>query len=443
MTAHEIPTDVPRWLEGLPADRAVLMLVRHSVRGPIPHGDAGNDVPLTQHGETLATELGRLIGQRIGRVVSSPVGRCVATAARLVEGSGATRTIGLSRMLGNPGVFVVDGAAAWPNWLQRRNAGMMEHLMTADPPLPGLAVAGEAARQLVHYMLTETGAEPGVHVFVTHDAVLLPTVAQLQGRILPSEDWPGFLDAAFLWIEDGRLVVCYRTRRHELALPVCELTLPHAVELARREVGATIGHDPGAHFFVAGGLFKTLLTGRPAADLDLWAATPADRELLIDRLLKRGAQHTPGQFADVFRIHDRIVEVPHRADAPTLAERLARFDLALSAVGVEHRADGTWHAMIHPLALESVRRREVLLLKPLVNWKYALATLERMRRYADELGYTVPTEDEAEVWRVFDEQDDAMKRGMIERYLRNRSGGFGVHEEIVSRLEESVDPTTT
>ena len=81
------------------------------------------------------------------------------------------------------------------------------------------------------------------------------------------------------------------------------------------------------------------------------------------------------------------MEVPDKTEPAELEDRLARFDLALSAVGVEHAADGGWRAVIHPLALESVLRREMLLLKPLVNWKYALATLERMRRYAAELGF--------------------------------------------------------
>ena len=79
-----------------------------------------------------------------------------------------------------------------------------------------------------------------------------------------------------------------------------------------------------------------------------------------------------------------------RSSPDTLEGRLARFDIALSAVGVEHRPSGQWSAIVHPLARTSVERREVLLLKPLVNWKFVLSTLERMWRYADELGYIVP-----------------------------------------------------
>jgi len=76
----------------------------------------------------------------------------------------------------------------------------------------------------------------------------------------------------------------------------------------------------------------------------------------------------------------------------------------------------------------------VLLLKPLVNWKYALATLERARRYADELNYRVPPEEEAEVWKVFESQPDDMRLGMFERFERTALGGYGVAEEVRCRL---------
>ena len=75
----------------------------------------------------------------------------------------------------------------------------------------------------------------------------------------------------------------------------------------------------------------------------------------------------------------------------------------------------------------------MLLLRPLVNWKYALATLERLRRYARELSFSVPPEEEAEVWRVFEAQGTEMRAGMVERYRRTALGGFGVMEELERR----------
>ncbi len=135
--------------------------------------------------------------------------------------------------------------------------------------------------------------------------------------------------------------------------------------------------------------------------------------------MQRGArlQSDNPPFQTTYTCSGYCVELPYDTTPTSLEERLARFDLALSAIGVEHR-QGTWRAVIHPLALESIRRCEVLLLKPLVNWKYALATLERMRRYAKELGYTVPPSEEGEVWNMFRAQLPHERRAMVERYLR-------------------------
>lgn len=206
------------------------------------------------------------------------------------------------------------------------------------------------------------------------------------------------------------------------------------LELAARAIQETIGADCRARFYVAGGAFKTILTGAAAYDLDVRGATPEDRRKIVSSLIARGARQV-GQrpFGEAFEIGGRVVDVPWKAADPTLETLLARYDIALSAVGVDRQADGASRAFIHPLAVESIRRREILLLKPLVNWHYALTTLERMRRYASELGYRIPPEEEAEVWRVFDEQDDSMRQGMVERFEKTTRGDARVREEIRCR----------
>ncbi|MBM4366481.1 MAG: hypothetical protein FJ102_09710 [Deltaproteobacteria bacterium] len=203
-------------------------------------------------------------------------------------------------------------------------------------------------------------------------------------------------------------------------------------EFGRREIASVLGEDFDGRVFLAGGAFRTLLTGRSPRDLDLWGPTPEDRDRIVARLEAQGRRAARHPFSDAFVVDGRDVEVPDMAEPPTLEERLARFDLALSAVGVEWLA-GAVRAGVHPLAMESVERREVLLLKPLVNWRHCLSTLARARRYAEDLGYSVPAEEEAVVWRTFDEQHADMQRGMIERYERAAMRGWGVGEEAEAR----------
>jgi hypothetical protein len=207
------------------------------------------------------------------------------------------------------------------------------------------------------------------------------------------------------------------------------------VRFARSRLAPVLGEEPAGSFFLAGGAFKSLLHGRPPRDLDVWPATPGDRELLAAQLVRRGAQ--PGRdnppYQTSYTQAGQLVELAYDASAARLEDRLGRCDLALSAVGVEHRA-GRWRASIHPLATESIRRREVLLLMPLVNWKYALATLERLHRHAAELRFGIPAEAESAIWKLFSAQRPLEQNAMIARYLRVSSGDQRILDEARFRM---------
>lgn len=431
----QLPPSLLRLLSRIPDDRAVVVLLRHSVRDHLPEGDVGYVLPITDVGRQLALELGALLRGRLRTLHASPLVRCIQTAQALAEGAGADVAVVPDRLLGDPGVFVLDGRRAWENWQQLGHEGVMRHLVTEAGALSGMARPDEAARFLVQSMLTAAANRPGLHVFVTHDSLVTATAARLLNKPLGLDDWPWYLEGSFFWTEEDGVHAAYRDDEATHPGPLCRLADDDVLEFARREIAATVGFDTGARFFLAGGAFKSLLTGRPPRDLDLWAPSEHDRALLIDALRARGARFAgPRMFADAFEVAGRVVDVPHKTEPDTLAERLARFDIGLSAVGVEHRPDGEWRVMVHPLALESAGRREVRLLKPLINWKYALTTLERMRRYAAELSFSVPPEEEDEVWRVFEAQDAELRAGLIERYRRTGAGSFGIMEEIACRF---------
>ena len=209
------------------------------------------------------------------------------------------------------------------------------------------------------------------------------------------------------------------------------------VAFARARLTPLLGNVPEGRFFLAGGAFKSLLHGRAPRDLDLWPATDADRSRLSAQLERRGAvrQGDNPPFQTTYTLRGQVIELAYDTSAATLEERLGRFDLALSAVGVEHR-DGIWRAAIHPAARVAVRRREVLLLKPLVNWRYALATLERLRRYAVELGYALPPGEEAAVWEVYGAHPRDERLAMIARYLRICPGDARILREAWRRVDD-------
>jgi hypothetical protein len=179
------------------------------------------------------------------------------------------------------------------------------------------------------------------------------------------------------------------------------------------------GPEPAPHLFLVGGTFKTLLHGRPAHDVDLWAPTPEARGRLIDALLRRGATRLRDNppFQEVLLLEGQRIDISYDTRHRTMEGLLRGCDIALSAIGYERSTEGE-RCCIHSLAVESARLRRVLLLAPLANWKYALYTLERLRRYGRELGYEVRPEEEELIWATFVAQPPDVRRGMIDRYKR-------------------------
>ena len=354
-------------------------------------------VPLTETGRSLAAELGEIIKGRLKTLHTSPVLRCVETAEAIRTGADASHSMSIehSRLLGKPGVYVLDSGQG--HWEKYDHHHMMQYLM-AHPgePMSGMARPDFAARFLVLRMLAIAGNCPGLHVFVTHDSLVSATVARLFGQPLDQSEWPHYLEGAFFWMDGQTVSGAYRDMQtDQIQTPLCGLNETDVVELARHEIAPIVGLDSDVRFFLAGGAFKTLLTGRPPRDLDLWAPSAQDREKLVQILEKRGAIHLGrAEFSERYQIRGRVVDVPNKVEPPSLEERLGRFDLALSAVGVEYGPAQSWRPLIHPLAQESVQSRKVLLLKPLANPSRAKTSLERGRRYAKELGYIFPPEEE-------------------------------------------------
>jgi broad specificity phosphatase PhoE len=209
----QIPPSMLRWLSAVPAGAAVAVLLRHSVREDLPPGDAGYALPITQDGVRLATDLGTLIGTRLRTLQTSPLPRCIQTAEAMRSGAAVDILIGVDRLLGDPGVYVIDDQRAAANWQERGHEGVMECLVKQEAPLPGMAAPGPAARRLLQHMLAIAGATPGLHVFVTHDSLVTSTAARILGEQLGKADWPAYLEAAFFWRDNKHVIAAYRGQR--------------------------------------------------------------------------------------------------------------------------------------------------------------------------------------------------------------------------------------
>ena len=211
-TDWRIPPSVTRRLAETPANASVAVLLRHSVRGSLPSGDAGNAVPLTRDGARLARCLGKVLGGRLRTLHTSPLPRCVQTAEALRFGAEVDTPIVSDRLLGDPGVYVVDACRAWSNWEALGHEAVVQSLVSGSPALPGMADPDRAARRLVRHMLATAGDRPGLHLFITHDFVITVTMARLLGEPLGREDWPWYLEGAFFQQAGDRISSAYRDR---------------------------------------------------------------------------------------------------------------------------------------------------------------------------------------------------------------------------------------
>jgi len=286
MSAWVLPPSTLRWLDEVP-DQPVVMLVRHSVRGPLPPGAAGYTVPITEEGRALAVALGERLRGRLRSVRTSPLTRTAQTADALALGAGLDIPPLADTLLGDPGVFVVD-ARAGDTWEALGHEYVMGQLVGGPAPLPGCADPEPAARFLVHHALARARGAPGVHAFVTHDSLVAATAARVSGVALPPSEWPWYLEAAFFWEAEGEVHVAYRGPHRRRPGPLVSLAGPDVIGLARREVAATLGLGCRARFFVVGPSFDALRADAPASRLTLWAPTADDRAVIAAELRGRG-----------------------------------------------------------------------------------------------------------------------------------------------------------
>lgn len=210
----EIPPTLLRNIERAPIEYPVALLLRHSIREEFVAGDIGNNIPITEDGKKIAIEFGRFLGERLKTLHSSPLLRCVQTAEALREGAGVEADISGNRVLGDPGVFVVNAALAWSNWESLGNEGVMRHLAAEDYALPGMANPEEASQKLVRYMLSSMNGVPGLHVFVTHDVILAPTAARFLRQRYEASEGPAFLEGALFWEGQLGMHISYRECDH-------------------------------------------------------------------------------------------------------------------------------------------------------------------------------------------------------------------------------------
>ncbi|MGC4118228.1 MAG: histidine phosphatase family protein [Myxococcales bacterium] len=196
----------------LPDDRPVALFLRHAERPAISDQSMGMHVPLTENGLADARALGTHLGARIVEARTSAIHRCVQTAAAILEGAGSAVVVVEDPAIGVPSTFITSGRESEKTIRELGFERFMQHLIDGDAVLPGLVHPGEGARLMREHAISALTAKAGLHLFVSHDAMIGALVARSWKEGLDDGGWPNFLEGAALWKDGAHTVLSYRQR---------------------------------------------------------------------------------------------------------------------------------------------------------------------------------------------------------------------------------------
>ena len=185
-----------------------LLLVRHAERPRIANEDKtfGASLPLTPEGERQSREFGRMLRDAVRtasvQFLASPLRRTVMTAELVAEGMGVNPgTIETDAAIGNSSAFISDELELWECFRDTRFFDHMQEYFRAGIQR-GFNPIAEATENYEKYVLSRFTAQVGI--FATHDVFV---AAFLHGKGVKTdfrkENWPCFLDAAAILLDDG------------------------------------------------------------------------------------------------------------------------------------------------------------------------------------------------------------------------------------------------
>ena len=212
----KIEPTVPQWmlnaLQHVPHDRAIGLLLRHADREALFKDFAQSYIqPITEIGRQRSLHLGKVLGSRLIRCHSSPLTRCMQTMQYVQQGAGIGVDIVEKRLLGDPGVFVVDADLAGQTWstvpVEQINDNLCSNIVE---PLKGLARGRQATNVAIQKILSEVQSTPGVHLYCSHDSIVGPICSHLMSEVLSVSEWPRFLEGVLLWREGSEVRFHFR-----------------------------------------------------------------------------------------------------------------------------------------------------------------------------------------------------------------------------------------
>ncbi len=183
-----------------------IVVIRHGHREKYKHQSFGNDVELTMEGKAASSTLGSAMKRvPLGEVHTSPLTRCVQTAQELLKGSGQKSNIISSKVLGDPGPFIIDPIQAGPLFLQHSLQDMALAIVKGEK-LPGIRSLEEGGLLFLNY-ISQVKRFPCL--MISHDIIICLLLCFFFKSKEVNNYMPDFLEGFTMNRESGRLFIHY------------------------------------------------------------------------------------------------------------------------------------------------------------------------------------------------------------------------------------------
>lgn len=161
---------------------------------------------LTDEGVYAALNYGYKLkreGVNIDLIKSSPVKRCLETARFISRGYGREIMIEESKLLGDPGIFVGDSTKAMEVFDNNNLIDIINRQLQGDTP-EGFVSIEEAAASL-KADIEGSLKEEKVALYISHDVIISPFTAYLQGvKSLTEDDIVKYLDTVRITADSSK-----------------------------------------------------------------------------------------------------------------------------------------------------------------------------------------------------------------------------------------------
>ncbi len=222
----------------------------------------------------------------------------------------------------------------------------------------------------------------------------------------------------------------------------------------RRHAGAllsfltTDGTYPG-EVFLCGGAYKTMLN--PALevhDLDLWVRNRKERDRLAADLLDRGARLVRDfhPYCLLFELGGRRLEITYQnVNARAISEIVGGFDIAGCAIASTYFNGRITDSYFSPLAAVAARCGTACLEPSYLarlrteRLPTVLRTIDRLERFATEVGFHLSPSDMHDLWQIFREEYTLDERQRcLEVYLETTVGYKGACNRALIKTARSL-----